>query len=516
MAHIQLIGLSERKSPDNKIWKLPYAFPIIIKELQKTNHTFEVLDIHLHKKTPQEVLEFLEKSEAKIYGISAWSHNYPLVKEMAQVIRRRHRDATIIVGGILTGNDDVLIKCTEVDIAVTGAEGEFILPELLDTLDDDKDSLNDIKGITFKDKKRGEVIKTNKREVMSIDKYQLQEMPAYEYFDNELTELIYNLNSRKDLPVKGFPLLTMRGCPFQCTFCGHLYGRNFLRKNWPAFFDEADFLIKRYGVEGFFSHDANMFLNKKDVDDFCNIYKERKSIFTLCMELRPDFGDYDMFKKLFAYGGRVVIFGFESGSQYMLDRMKKGYNLEKMKAVVKAAIDAGLIIHGNFIFGTPGENIRTIADTKKFMLLLEEWINEQKMKFRKQRKINTSGYGWSYIIPSPTSELYNIAIKNNFICNEEMYLMSLGDENAKLLLKGSNFKVKLAHIGGDVNMSEFTSKPALLSYVKSSVNLVKLRAYLFDKYSSSKEWRKILKCTFKIIKEYLKYIFITLCDIACR
>lgn len=43
MAHIQLVGVAEQKSPDNKIWKFPYMFPIIISRLEQTKRSFEVI-----------------------------------------------------------------------------------------------------------------------------------------------------------------------------------------------------------------------------------------------------------------------------------------------------------------------------------------------------------------------------------------------------------------------------------------------------------------------------------------
>lgn len=513
MAHIQLIGLSEQKSPDNKIWKFPYAFPIIIRELQKTRHTFDVMDTHLHKKTYREMAEFLDNQEAAIYGISAWSHHYRLVKEMSQIIRKKHKEAVIITGGILAANDDVLMKNTEVDIAATGAEGEFILPEILDALDNDRDSLRAIKGITFKDIKRNRIIKTEKREVMNADEFQLQERPAYEYFHDELLELAHNINSKEDYPVKGFPLLTGRGCPFQCTFCGSIYGRRFLKKSWKSFFDEIEFLVERYGVKGFFSYDTNMFLNENDVEGFCAEYKKRNSSFTMCSELRPSFGDYDMFKKLGDHGVRVLLFGFESGSQHLLDRMKRGISVNTMEKVIKSAMDAGLIIHGNFVFGTPGENFKTIKETKKTMLSLEKWIDEQKVKFQKMNKKNTSGYGWASLIPSPTSELYTSAIKNNLISDEEEYLLSLGVNNVTELIEGSSSKIRLVHIGGDVNMSEFTSKNALLAYIKLSIAIIKLQSCLSRRYRKTQAIVDLFICIGKVMLNAVKFSSIVCFDV---
>ena len=72
MAHVSLVGVSEIKSPDNKIWKFPYAFPIIISQLRLTSHTFDVIDTHLHKLTPEELVACLIESDSQVFGISAY------------------------------------------------------------------------------------------------------------------------------------------------------------------------------------------------------------------------------------------------------------------------------------------------------------------------------------------------------------------------------------------------------------------------------------------------------------
>ncbi len=386
MAHIQLLAVSEGKSDDGKIWKFPYAFPIIIRALMDTGHSFDVLDLHLHKKSEDELFDYLDTCKAKIYGISAFSFNYSLVKEMSKRIKHKHPDATIIVGGVLSGNDDELMNHTEVDIVCTSAEGEKVLPKILEALDASS-SLQSVHGLTYKNIQNNKIIKTPKRRLMAQVEYQKEPRPAYEYFDEEIKELVQNLNSKNDLPVKGFPLLTMRGCPFDCTFCGHLYGRKFLRKNWDAYFDELEFLMERYDIKGFYSFDTNQFLTKKDVDDYSTGYSQRNSTFKMVVELRTTFGDYEMFKKLKEHGIEVISFGLESGSQIMLDNMKKHFKLENVKKILKAALDADIIINGNFIFGTPGENIKTIRETRDFMLLLRKWIYQQKKRFKEKGKL---------------------------------------------------------------------------------------------------------------------------------
>ena len=88
------------------------------------------------------IFEFLKSCEAKIYGISAWTEGYKLTKDISKLIRSIHPDATIIVGGFLALTDKALIEHTEVDVAVTTADGHLVLPEILDTLENGRDFIN--------------------------------------------------------------------------------------------------------------------------------------------------------------------------------------------------------------------------------------------------------------------------------------------------------------------------------------------------------------------------------------
>lgn len=515
MAHIQLISVAEAASPDGKIWKFPYALPVAIRGLVGTKHTFDVVDTHLNKLSYDDLFDYLKGCKAKIYGISAWSHNYLLVKHIIALIRENQPDSVIIVGGVLSGNSRALMEHTDVDIVATAAEGEMVLPEILDALDDSSKPLEDIAGLTYRDRKRDEVVITPKRPLMSREEFSHwsgQPIPYYEYFDKELHELAQNINSMKDVPAKGFPLVTMRGCPFKCTFCGFFTGQTFLRLSWPAFFDEIELLIDRYGIKDIYNYDTNMFLHEKDVNEFCDIYESRGHTFKSVFQLRPTFGDLEMFRRLKDHGVAVIQFGIEHGSQEMLDRMQKVYDVTVTKKTYQTALDADLMIHGNLIFGTPGECPRTMRESRHLMLALERGIHQQKKAYKAQGRYSTSGYGWTILIPAPPSELYEKAVSEGYIPNEDHYLESLADERNTRLLEGSKFKIALAHNGGDVNMSEFSSHNALLAYVHYNNAYIKLRASLFDKKAALSNIGQVLSPLKSLCGNYAKYLFYSAVD----
>jgi radical SAM superfamily enzyme YgiQ (UPF0313 family) len=515
MAHIQLISVAESKDPLGRISRFPFAYPIILRQLQKTSHSFDLTDTHMHKLSFNELIESVDNMDANIFGVSGWSHNYLQIKHLTETIRDRRKDATIIVGGIIAGNAEVLLKKTEADIVCTGAEGEYILPQLLDSIDDGGSNLASIGGISFKNQTSQKILKTNYDTLMTKQDFQEQDWPAYEYFDDQIHELVHYLNDFADIPVKGFPLLTARGCPFACTYCGHLYGSRFLRKNWDLWFDHVEFLIDRYNVPGFYNHDTNMFLQKEDVDQYCKTYKDRGSTFQICAELRPTFGDPEMYRQLYEHGVIVSLFGFESGSEKMLIKMKRPMQkIDETAKRVKDAMEADMTVFGNFVCGTPGENRKTMKETRNFMVQIAKWSHQQKQRFKSKGLPGTSGYGWTIFLPSPPSELFDEAIKNNVIEDEEAYLISLCDEKNMQLLDGSKQKIALAQEANhDVNMSEFSSKKALVSYVRYTLSRANLEAHFATGEIGIGNFKSILTHLLSTVLFASKYLVAWLVDL---
>lgn len=68
-----------------------------------------------------DILDFLKSTKQK-YKISAYPYNYILAKVIAKQIKVEHRDAVIVFGELVAGNDNFFLNCTEVDIVVTSSE----------------------------------------------------------------------------------------------------------------------------------------------------------------------------------------------------------------------------------------------------------------------------------------------------------------------------------------------------------------------------------------------------------
>jgi radical SAM superfamily enzyme YgiQ (UPF0313 family) len=146
-------------------------------------------------------------------------------------------------------------------------------------------------------------------------------------------------------------------------------------------------------------------------DDTFNIQKARTV--ELCAKLKPlnltwsctsrVTTDYETLKAMKEAGCRLLIVGYESGDAQILKNIKKGATVERARQFTKDCHQLGLVIHGDFILGLPGETKETIQNT---------------MAFAKELDVETIQVSVAHAYPG--TELFDFAVKNGFLSNQKM------------------------------------------------------------------------------------------------
>jgi hopanoid biosynthesis associated radical SAM protein HpnJ len=162
-------------------------------------------------------------------------------------------------------------------------------------------------------------------------------------------------------------LYTTRGCPALCTFC--LWPQTLSGHAWRKR-SADDVAAEMSKVKSFWPEVREFFFD----DDTFNIQKGRT--IELCAKLKP-LGltwsctsrvttDFETLKAMKDAGCRLLIVGYESGDQQILKNIKKGATIERARQFTKDCHKLGLVIHGDFIMGLPGETHETINNTIAF------------------------------------------------------------------------------------------------------------------------------------------------------
>jgi len=199
-------------------------------------------------------------------------------------------------------------------------------------------------------------------------------------------------------------LYTTRGCPAQCTFC--LWPQTTSGHAWRKRSSD-DVAREMAKAKEYWPYVKEYFFD----DDTFNIQKARTV--ELCAKLKP-LGltwsctsrvttDYETLKAMREAGCRLLIVGYESGDQQILKNIKKGATVERARQFTRDAHKLGLVIHGDFILGLPGETRDTIQKT---------------IAFAKELDVETIQVSVAHAYPG--TEQYDFAVKNGFMVNGKM------------------------------------------------------------------------------------------------
>jgi radical SAM superfamily enzyme YgiQ (UPF0313 family) len=162
-------------------------------------------------------------------------------------------------------------------------------------------------------------------------------------------------------------------------------------------------------------------------DDTFNIQKVRT--IELCSKLKPlkltwsctsrVTTDYETLKAMKEAGCRLLIVGYESGDQQILKNIKKGATVERARQFTKDCHKLGLVVHGDFILGLPGETHETINTT---------------IAFAKELDVETIQVSVAHAYPG--TELYDYAVKNGFMVGDNKMVDEGGHQLAHIQYPG--------------------------------------------------------------------------------
>ena len=166
-------------------------------------------------------------------------------------------------------------------------------------------------------------------------------------------------------------LATSRGCPYRCSFCLHpqtLTGRAARCRSVDLVLDEVAWSLDNFpGLRTIFFEDDTLTADKRRLQEFCAAIVRRGLVFEWSANARADL-DADALAHMRRAGCRQVCVGFESADPAALASMKKGLGAERMRRFRSDAANAGIKVHGCFIFGFPDDTRESILATIDFAL----------------------------------------------------------------------------------------------------------------------------------------------------
>jgi anaerobic magnesium-protoporphyrin IX monomethyl ester cyclase len=405
------IGDGTRKAPTTKRY-FPWGFATVMRCLEISGHTVEILDIYGKDLLPHDVEEYLSKHRYDCVCISGFaSYNYSHVLWLAKTVKS-FDNIPVIVGGILADHHyKLLLSKNTIDFCVLG-EGEITIVDLLNHLSDP----GNVRGIAFR--QNGNIIVTPPRELIKdldtlpMPNFDVWDMGIYLtgglWADDKTTQYEYyygNLPKYEDL----HPNIAMffgRGCPYRCRFCSRSYP-TIRHKSTDRIVNEVKFLKEKFGIKAVHFYDELVVFNKEIIIDLSKKLKDL-NIYWDC-QARVNLMNYDLMKILKDSNCYSLGFGFESGSDALLKAMNKGIRKEQNLRVLEDARKIGMHLKIQLMCGYPGETEDTINETVEMM---------------KACKLPPRRMSWT--TPLPGSYIYSECVEKGLIPDEEEYLIRLG------------------------------------------------------------------------------------------
>jgi radical SAM superfamily enzyme YgiQ (UPF0313 family) len=164
-------------------------------------------------------------------------------------------------------------------------------------------------------------------------------------------------------------LMTSRGCPYHCSFClwpQSMYGHKQRFRSIDNVMSEILELVGRYGVRELNIDDGTFTTNKRRVIEFCRRLRSEKLDLIWTCNGRVDTLDDEMLSEMKKGGCKMIRLGVESGSQEVLDKIRKGLTLKQIEDGVRMVKRHGIQTLGGFMFGFPYDSRESVEETLRF------------------------------------------------------------------------------------------------------------------------------------------------------
>lgn len=328
---------------DADFHQTPYGLFSLGAQAVRAGHEVKVLNLSAYDWPETE--KVIAGLDAQLFGMSCWTANRRGVKLVSELIKRLHPNAHVVVGGphATPLAKEVLEHFRAVDTVCTGESEETFL-ELVERLASGQD-LRAIAGTYYR------------------DGHQIVRGPPRGSI-RELDEL--------ESPHRHFAthiVMTSRGCPWQCTFCGAetTWGRGFRGQSIPYVLDALEAALARVPVRMLLIKDDTFTANKKRAMDICRGIRARGLNFLWSCDTRVDVLTEELLREMRLAGCQRLSLGVESGSPAILQAIDKKITPEKIVRAADMAKKVGIQVRFYMMLGNRGETAQTFRETLAFL-----------------------------------------------------------------------------------------------------------------------------------------------------
>jgi anaerobic magnesium-protoporphyrin IX monomethyl ester cyclase len=342
--------------------QMPLGILYIGAVLSEHGHQVRIIDGDVDQMGLFDILAELDRWKPNLVGVSATTPVYPTARKLLSLVKQKNPEIVTVLGGYhLTAVPQQTMAECPVDFGVYG-EGEQTIVELAAALEQGSD-VDAIAGILYR---REGVVHTNAPRLPIAD---LDTLPFPSRRLLRYRQYIWSVPGKGLMPVT--TIMTQRGCPYRCVFCGArtMFPRVRYRKI-ERIVDELEHIVKVLGVRHVQFSDDTLTLNADKTAAMCEEIRRRKLRLTWEGYTRADCISQELLGQMKAAGLVRLSFGVESGDERVLEGLKKGTTLEQYRQAYEWCEGLGLETRCSVMFGNPFETRAAVRRTLSFICSL--------------------------------------------------------------------------------------------------------------------------------------------------
>ncbi len=321
--------------------------------LKQRGHAVKIFDARIEDDVESKIVA--EAKEAKFVGFGVMTSSLISSLKLSKLVKEKTKAKTVWGGIHPTYLPEQTCEDPLVDYVVHG-EGEDAILELLEGKDP-----SEIKNLAYK--KDGKVIVNSRRPYLNLNK-----VPSLDFELMDVEKYITRTLVQIKKKVRMLPVISSRGCPHRCSFCIHVItdDRPYRMQDVDITVNEIKRLKDRYNVNAIKFGEDNFFVNRKRVKAICEGIKDLGLKWV--GECRADYFreghvDTELLELMKASGCAGFTIGGESGSQKILDLLKKDSTPQMVLNAARTCYKYGFVPSISFMLGMPGETKKDVNQT---------------------------------------------------------------------------------------------------------------------------------------------------------
>jgi len=379
---------------DSYIHWFPQGLAYIGAVLLKNGYKVEVYNQDKNHYSDGHLTEYLNKNKYDIVGVSviAGYYQYRKLFRISDAINKSRQRPFYIIGGHGPSPEpELFLKKTQADVAIIG-EGEETIVMLLEAINT-KRSLAHVRGIAFRE---GNKVVVNERRALIRDIDSIP-FPAYEMFPVDYYRLLRMPHATNSDFV--MPLLSGRGCTFECAFCYRM-DEGFRPRSNESIIEEIHLLKKDYGITYIAFSDELLMSSISRTISLCEDFIKANLNIKWDCNGRLNYAKPDVLKLMKEAGCVFINYGIEAMDNQVLKNMKKGLTTDQVIKGIEATLAAGISPGFNIIFGNIGDTRETLNKGVEFLLKYDDGAQMRTIR---------------PVTPYPGSPLYYYAIEKGLL-----------------------------------------------------------------------------------------------------